>query len=170
MIKNKIVDYFFMIANALFMLGIVITSILVINDINQNYLESRGFDRVKLAHLSAFIVCTIISFTFIMVFLWSKYNYFKLIKMHITTKYIWMHYFASSILLSLYVLATLFFILCPLVDIKTLTSFYFYVGIAIFGILGLFAIGLNSYSNIKIKIELAIRRTKGKDDDKEGNK
>lgn len=162
--KNKIIDYFFTIANGLFFLGIIISSILLIKDARQFINSINGYDAKIYSLFAPFISLLIISFSLIVAYMIIKNNYFKLIKMHINKQWIWLHYFSCFLMLLAYIFASLIFTCCSLVKPIDLVNWYFYVAISISALLTLIAVGINSYSKIKIKIELAIRRTKGKEE------
>lgn len=168
--KNKIIDYFFTIANGLFFLGIVISSILIINDAKEFIDSPLGYDGKKYTLFIPFIVLLLISFSLIISFMIIKNNYFKLIKMHINKKWIWIHYLSCFFMLMAYIFASLIFTCCSLIKPTYLVNWYFYVAISISALLTLIAIAFNSYSKLKIKIELAIRRTKGNDEIEKDNK
>lgn len=162
--KNKIIDYFFTVANCLFFLGIVISSILLIKDARLFIDSLNGYDGKNYSLFAPYIALLVASFLLIVLYLIIKNNYFKLIRMHINKNWIWLHYFSCFLLLISYIFASTMFSCCSLIDPKDLSNWYFYVTISISALLTLIAIGINAYSKIKIKIELAIRRTKGKEE------
>lgn len=167
--KNKIIDYFFTIANSLFFLGIVVSSILLIKD-SRNFIDSiNGYDAKNYSLFAPYISLLILSFLFIVAYMIVKNNYFKLIKMHVSKNLIWLHYLSCFLVLIAYIFASLIFSCCSLISPKDLSNWYFYVAISISALLTLIAIGINSYSKIKIKIELAIRRTKGREETEKDN-
>lgn len=159
--KNKIFEYFFTLSNVLLFLGVVITSILIIKEAQKYESTPPSGFAIPATFYIPYMIFALISLTLLIVFAILKENYFKLIRMHISHKYIFIHY-VSLVLVGITILtATLMLGFAPTLDVKFISNTYLFITIAIVAILSLIPTGLNSYSKLKIKVELAIRRTKG---------
>lgn len=162
--RNKLIEYFFTIANMLFFIGIIASSILIINDAKKVELpQPNGFVINPLFYLP-YIICLFLSIVLLVTFIILKNNYFKLIRMHVKHTWFYLHYLSCLLILLNFIFASLMFIFAPSLNAYQLKTFYFYILIAIVILISLISTGINSYSKIKIKIELAIRRTKGKEE------
>lgn len=62
------------------------------------------------------------------------------------------------------------FIFAPSLTANIIKSYYLYILIAFVILFSLISTGVNSYSKIRIKIELAIRRSQGKEENVENKK
>lgn len=159
--KNKIFEYFFTLSNVLLFLGVVITSILIIKEAQKyEVTPDSGFTTPATFYLP-YMIFAVISLILLIVFAILKENYFKLIRMHISHKYIFIHYVSLALVGITILTATLMLGFAPSLDVKFISKSYLFITIAIVAILSLIPTGLNAYSKLKIKVELAIRRTKG---------
>lgn len=154
--KDKVIDYFFTVATALFFLGIVISSGLFINDASTNVNSNIEY-RINFVYMIPFIVAIVLSSIFVLIYIFNKNNYFKLIRTHIENKIFHYHYFGLSFLLLNFILMTIMIICCQFLKPGQI-KFYFIGVIAVCSITNLIAIGLCSYSKFRIKVELAKKR------------
>ena len=95
--RIKLIDYLFTLSNVLFILGIVISTILIINDVNKN--PSSVSYHLDFIYYLPFIIFLIMSFIACLTYLILKYKYFQLIKMHVSSKFILLNYISVSVLL-----------------------------------------------------------------------
>lgn len=157
--RIKLIDYLFTLSNVLFILGIVISTILIINDVNKN--PSSASYHLDFIYYLPFIIFLIMSFIACLTYLILKYKYFQLIKMHVSSKFILLNYISVSVLLLCWIFSALVFIfLYSFIEFSQI-KMTLIILIVFSLILTLVDVGINSYSKIKIQIELAIRRTKG---------
>lgn len=81
--KNKILEYFFTISNIIFFIGIVVSSILIIQDAKKIILEQPNGYVINPLFFLPYIICLFISIVLLIIFMFYKQNYFKLIKIHV---------------------------------------------------------------------------------------
>lgn len=150
--RNKIFDHFLQISNVSFILGIVISAILL------NYGNPIEWG----AKLFPFYIFTIIALVCATIFAFYRKNYFILISQHLTPKSI--KYYKISV----YFLFFNIFVSIVLMLVGTLailpknqnffTNIYLYIILAIEMLLTLADVVMDSISRLKIKLDLSIKR------------
>ncbi len=168
--KNKILEYFFTISNIIFFIGIVVSSILIIQDAKKIILEQPNGYVINPLFFLPYVICLFISIILLIMFMFHKQNYFKLIKIHVKHTWIYLHYLSCLVILLNFIFASLMFIFAPSLTVDIFKSYYLYILIAVVILFSLISTGLNSYSKIRIKIGLAIRRSQGKQENVEDKK
>lgn len=158
--KNKIIDYFLAISNFLLVVGIVVTSILVIhyfknlsdnidiNDIHMNVNE----------YYIPFYVLFFISAIFLFLHIYFKKQYLILVKMHLTKKTIRAFFisFASAIIILIF--STVWISCAPYLSSTDQLNWYFYVLIGITMLLTFINICLDAYARFGVKADLVKKR------------
>lgn len=161
---KKILDYFHLMGSILFVIGIVVTVVLLLN---KNKTTDINVPNLWLLYLPN-LIFSIISICLIFVYFWNKNNYFKLIKMHTNIKWLWYSY-ASALVVAVGITVTLIlFWLANFISQEDQTKWYFYLVIAIAIFFMLISSGLESYSKFRISIDIA-RRRYGEELEKEKN-
>ena len=153
--KNKIIDHFLVFSNVFLVLGIVITSILIIkNEYNPNINE------LYLPFYLLFFVAAV----FLALHIYFKKQYLMLIKMHITKKTvsIYMASFIFEIVIMLF--STVWISCAPYLLLNATVNnwkewhWYFYTLIGISMFFTIINICLDSYARFGVKIDLTKKR------------
>lgn len=166
--RNKIINHLLLFANVLFILGIVITTI-IINKINVGtFLDSLAVDdRNKiLKSFLPFIFCMILSLVSAGFFGHFRKEYFILIKQHITKKTENL-YKASVFMLFFNILLAIIMLFSSILIWNTdnINDFYFFKNVYLYILLGiemfltLIDVCIDSIAKLKIKVDLAYKRT-----------
>lgn len=147
--KNKIIDHLLVFSNFFLIIGIVVTSVLVIKsdytaNINELYLP--------------FYVLFFIAAVFLVFHIYFKKQYLILIKMHISKKTLqtYIASFAFAIVIMLF--STTWISCAPYLSSNAQHSWYFYTLIGISMFLTIINVCLDSFAKFGVKIDLTKKR------------
>lgn len=158
--RIKFINHLLLIANILFILGIVITTILVNNTPNYDQASRVLFNYIP------FIVLLLLSLVSATIFAHFRKEYFILIKSHLSEKSI--RLFKASVFMLFFnlivAIAMLFLGLCFFININEQnTNFfknvYLYIVLGIEMFLTLVDVGIDAIAKLKVKVDLALKRS-----------
>lgn len=154
---NKFENIFFTLAWILFILGILISSILMINfsKLTSGSGESNWMSPLFMLPIA---ISVFIGDILLFFYLFFKYRYFVLIKMHVQKKWIYLTYISVAIIVFNQILAIIMGICAYLLTSHAVESYYMYVLIAISMLINMIAVVINSISKFMIKVDITIKR------------
>lgn len=158
--RIKIINHLLLFANILFIFGLVISIILI------NKTPSEILGNKVIINYIPFIVFMLLSLTCATLFAYFRKNYFILIKSHLSKRSITLFkssvflLFANLIICIVMLFAGLaFFANENLKEINFFKNVYLYIILGIEMLLTMVDVGVDSIAKLKVKVDLAIKRS-----------
>lgn len=161
--RSKFINHLLLIANVLFIFGLVLTIIILSNNYKNQQITQANQIIVAYIPFMLFMFFSMITAAFFVKF---RYEYFISIKMHLTKKTVAIY--KSSIYLlfwNIFLAIVMMFTILFFINLEQVETMDFFVNVYLYIILGLemaltmVDVVLDALSKLKIKVDLAIRRS-----------
>ncbi|EGZ31119.1 hypothetical protein [Malacoplasma iowae] len=155
--ETKFENIFFTLAWILFIIGIIVSSILMINfsKLTSGSGESNWMSPLFMLPIG---ISTVLCDVLLFVYLFFKRKYFVLIKMHVQKKWMYLTYVAVAVLVFNQVVVIIMGICAYFLNLRAIENYYMYVLIAISMLINMVAVILNTISKFMIKVDITIKR------------
>ncbi|MEG0879632.1 MAG: hypothetical protein RSE95_03160 [Malacoplasma sp.] len=152
--KNKIFNSFLLVGNVIYTIGLVLTSVLIIRSNKSSDIQNVN---VTLLFLPS-IICTFLSIILFCLYFYNKRIHFILIKMHINSKWIFLHYLSGLLLCFGILITAILMWTSNLVSMEMQNQWYFYFVIGLNILFLMISYGIDAYSNFRVSIDIARRK------------